>query len=70
MAKTAPPIRMWAAVVRTNRGTEWINWLTVQRTRKQARAAYLSNLDERHHERFLKAVRFARVVVSIEGTQQ
>jgi len=66
--KPAVPIIRWAAIG-TNGIREWIHHDTLRYTRRDARAAYLAWWDEdpKAQRAALKRVRFARVVVSIEG---
>lgn len=61
----ARPVAMWAAVVRSTR-TEWIHYLTIRRTRAEARAAYLEQWEPEYRPKALKNVRFAKVVISLE----
>lgn len=64
--KTAAPILMWAAICRGER-TEWIRHDTIRRTRSDARKAYLYYWEPEYHAKALRHVRFARVVVAVEG---
>jgi hypothetical protein len=55
---------LWAPIIKPKQGSEWINWTCVRLTRRDAKAAMCEHLPENLHRKFLKNVRFARVMVS------
>lgn len=57
--------KMWAPIVKSKRGSDWIVWTCIRSTRKQALHAYLSGLNPAPEivKAHLDRVRFARVSV-------
>jgi hypothetical protein len=68
MRKIAP-VRMWAVVVIQKR-SEWINWNTIRRTRKEAAEAWLADwipeYAAKERKKRNKTWRTAPVIVSAE----
>lgn len=62
--KRSSPLTMWAVIVRNPR-TEWIHSLTLRRTRREARRAWLDQWGGHvPREQALKGIRFARVTIT------
>ena len=55
---------LWAPIIRTSLGKEWISWTDVRTTRKASKAAYLEGLHEKFHADHLKNVRFGKVTIT------
>lgn len=58
--------RLWAPIIKPARGHEWVNWLCVRSTKREAIIAYRAGVPiecMRHH---IRRVRFARVTITEE----
>jgi hypothetical protein len=65
--KKAAPVKMWAIVVKAQR-SEWIHWLTLDKTRTGAWAKYFDQWTHKHHpeqERKAGKIRAEKVIVSL-----
>ncbi len=63
--RTAQPLHMWCAVIKTSAGNEWINHSTIRRLKRDAKEAYLETWLPEYRDKALKNVRFAKVAVSL-----
>lgn len=64
--RQARPVLMWAPIIRGER-SEWIHSECIRSTRRAARKAYLALWLPEHHKEALGRIRFAKVVVSLQG---
>ena len=55
--------RLWAPIVVSPRGKEWIIVSCVRHTKRGARSAFLEGVDAKFHETMLHRIRFGRVSV-------
>jgi hypothetical protein len=61
--KIAAPIHMWAPIRKAKRGADWIIWTDIRSTRREAKRAYLDQIEPAMHKDWLRDVRFAKVSV-------
>jgi hypothetical protein len=58
---------LWAPIATPERGNPWVMWIYVRATRRDSKAAYLSDVGPLFKKAALERVRFARVDVVEQG---